>query len=73
MTNRQPDRSAPPPDAAGRSRVEDPAQAGRLVVDPLRTHILPPERCQEAYQGLTHRKDDYLGVVFDWTGSPVTP
>ena len=46
---------------------------GRLVVDPLRTHVLLPERCQEAYQGLTHHKDDYLGVVFDWTGSPVTP
>jgi threonine dehydrogenase-like Zn-dependent dehydrogenase len=44
----------------------------RLVVDPLRTHVLPPERCQEAYSGLTHRKDDYLGVVFDWTGETVT-
>jgi 2-desacetyl-2-hydroxyethyl bacteriochlorophyllide A dehydrogenase len=40
----------------------------RLIVDPLRTHVLPPERCQEAYYGLTHHKDDYLGVVFDWTG-----
>ena len=44
----------------------------RLIVDPLRTHVLPPERCQEAYSGLTHRKDDYLGVVFDWTGEAVT-
>lgn len=42
---------------------------GRLVVDPLRTHVLPPQRCQEAYAGLTHQKDDYLGVVFDWTAS----
>ncbi|HEY8744076.1 MAG TPA: hypothetical protein VIU62_13300, partial [Chloroflexota bacterium] len=40
---------------------------GRLVVDPLRTHVLLPQRCQEAYAGLTHQKDDYLGVVFDWT------
>lgn len=38
----------------------------RLVVDPLRTHVVPPDRCQEAYQGLTHDKDAYLGVVFDW-------
>jgi threonine dehydrogenase-like Zn-dependent dehydrogenase len=45
---------------------------GRLVVDPLRTHVLPPDRCQEAYYGLTHHKDDYLGVVFDWTGERVT-
>ena len=41
---------------------------GRLKVDPLRTHVLPPDRCQEAYYGLTHHKDEYLGVVFDWTG-----
>jgi threonine dehydrogenase-like Zn-dependent dehydrogenase len=43
---------------------------GRLVVDPLRTHVLPPARCQEAYAGLAHRKDEYLGVVFDWMGEP---
>jgi 2-desacetyl-2-hydroxyethyl bacteriochlorophyllide A dehydrogenase len=42
--------------------------SGRLIVDPLRSHVLPPERCQEAYYGLTHHKDEYLGVVFDWTG-----
>src|SRR5262249_58558030 len=40
---------------------------GRLVIDPLRTHVLPPERCQEAYDGLIHRRDEYLGVVFDWS------
>ena len=40
---------------------------GKLVVDPLRTHLLPPDKCHEAYAGLTHHKDDYLGVVFDWT------
>lgn len=43
---------------------------GRLIVDPLRTHLVPPERCQEVYQGLTHDKETYLGVVFDWTGVP---
>jgi len=40
----------------------------RLVIDPLRTHVMPPDRCQEAYQGLIYNKDEYLGVVFDWTG-----
>jgi threonine dehydrogenase-like Zn-dependent dehydrogenase len=45
---------------------------GRLAVDPLRTHVLPPERCQEAYYGLAHHKDDYLGVVFDWTREAVS-
>ncbi|MBI3971775.1 MAG: zinc-binding alcohol dehydrogenase [Chloroflexi bacterium] len=44
---------------------------GRLIVDPLRTHVLPPERCQEAYYGLAHHKDEYVGVVFDWTGENV--
>lgn len=47
-------------------------QDGRLVVDPLRTHVLSPDRCQEAYAGLTHKKDEYLGVVFDWTGERVS-
>jgi 2-desacetyl-2-hydroxyethyl bacteriochlorophyllide A dehydrogenase len=42
---------------------------GRLVVDPLRTHVLPPSACQEAYDGIIHRRDEYLGVVFDWTGA----
>ena len=38
----------------------------RLVVDPLITHVLPPERCAEAYAGLCDRKDEYLGVLFEW-------
>ena len=41
----------------------------RLIVDPLRTHVLPPERCAEAYAGLADQQDHYLGVLFDWTGS----
>lgn len=44
---------------------------GKLVVDPLRTHVLTPDMCQEAYAGLTHKKDEYLGVVFDWTNEEV--
>lgn len=39
----------------------------KLIVDPLRTHVLPPQRCQEAYSGLIHEKNSYLGVIFDWT------
>jgi threonine dehydrogenase-like Zn-dependent dehydrogenase len=41
---------------------------GRLVTEPLLTHLLKPERCQEAYDGLDRRKEEFLGVVFDWTG-----
>ncbi len=41
--------------------------AGRLVVDPLRTHVLSPHEAVDAYEGLKSRKDDYVGVVFDWS------
>jgi len=42
---------------------------GRLQVEPLLTHVLPPSECGAAYAGLRDRKDEYLGVVFDWTGA----
>jgi len=41
-------------------------QSGSLKTEPLLTHLLPPEKCQEAYEGLDRRRDEYLGVVFDW-------
>jgi len=41
---------------------------GRLHVAELITHVLPPAACQQAYDGLKHHKEDYLGVLFDWTG-----
>lgn len=43
--------------------------AGQLKLAPLHTHTLPPERAEEAYKGLKRQKDDYIGVVFDWTGA----
>ena len=42
-------------------------KSGRLKVDPLRTHVLSPEECQRAYDGLAREKDVYTGVVFDWS------
>ena len=41
-------------------------QSGSLKTEPLLTHLLPPEKCQEAYEGLDRRRDEYLGVVLDW-------
>jgi threonine dehydrogenase-like Zn-dependent dehydrogenase len=38
----------------------------RLVVDPLISHVLSPRQCQQAYDGLTHQRDEYTGVIFDW-------
>ncbi len=47
-------------------RALDLIRQGRLRVRELLTHRLPPVRAQEAYEGLVDRKDEYLGVVFDW-------
>lgn len=40
--------------------------ADRLKVEPLLTHLVEPARAQEVYDGLEHRQDEHLGVVFDW-------
>ena len=39
----------------------------RLVIDPLISHVISPADCQQAYDGLTNRKDEYTAVVFDWS------
>jgi len=39
----------------------------RLHVRELLTHVLPPEECRTAYEGLRNRKEEFLGVLFDWT------
>ncbi len=41
-------------------------QRGRFQVADLITHLVRPERLQEMYEGLLHRKEEYLGVVLDW-------
>ena len=47
-------------------------KSGALVTEPLLTHVVPPEKCQEVYEGLAGGikgtlKTTYLGVVYDWT------
>lgn len=42
-------------------------QGGQLTIDPLISHVMSPRNCQEAYDGLTHQKDQYTAVVFDWS------
>jgi 2-desacetyl-2-hydroxyethyl bacteriochlorophyllide A dehydrogenase len=39
----------------------------KLKVAPLLTHRASPADCQQIYEGLAHQKDDYTGVVFDWS------
>ena len=41
--------------------------AGRLRVDPLLDRVASPADCQAVYDGLTSRRDGYLGAVFDWS------
>ncbi|HID06603.1 MAG TPA: zinc-binding alcohol dehydrogenase [Armatimonadetes bacterium] len=38
-----------------------------LKTEPLLTHLLSPADCQRANDGLDARKDEYLGVIFDWS------
>jgi threonine dehydrogenase-like Zn-dependent dehydrogenase len=40
---------------------------GRLPVEDLITHRVPPSRLAEMYQGLLNDKEQYLGVVLDWS------
>ena len=46
----------------------DMIRSSQLQVAPLHTHTLKPEEAESAYTGLRQQKDDYIGVVFDWTG-----
>jgi 2-desacetyl-2-hydroxyethyl bacteriochlorophyllide A dehydrogenase len=39
---------------------------GRLNLAGLVTHTIAPEQLGDAYEGLLHRKDEYLGVVVRW-------
>lgn len=41
--------------------------AGRLIADPLISHVMSPRDCQVAYDGLTNKKDEYTAVIFDWS------
>jgi threonine dehydrogenase-like Zn-dependent dehydrogenase len=40
--------------------------AGRLRCAPLITHVISPAQFAEAYDGLAHQQEKYLGVVVDW-------
>ena len=42
-------------------------QAGKLQLEKLITHIVQPQDAAAVYEGLWSRKEDYLGVIFDWS------
>lgn len=37
-----------------------------LIVKPFYTHKAKPSQAAEVYEGLRNKKDEYIGVVFDW-------
>lgn len=39
----------------------------KLQIEPLISHVLKPEQAKEAYEGLKNNKDQYSGVLFDWS------
>ena len=40
---------------------------GRINTHDLVTHVLTPDKATEAFDGLLNHKEEYLGVIFDWT------
>ncbi len=47
--------------------VFDLLQSGKLAVDVLLSHVLPPEEAPAAYEGVRNDKEKFFGVIFDWT------
>jgi threonine dehydrogenase-like Zn-dependent dehydrogenase len=39
---------------------------GALSIKPLQSHVVQPEDAQAVYDGLQHKRDEYVGVVFQW-------
>ncbi len=42
---------------------------GRLKVDPLVSHQLPPSQIREAYEGLLNDREHFTGVALTWTAN----
>ncbi len=42
-------------------------QSGRFSLDNLITHEFHPADCKSAYALASDKRDDALGILFDWT------
>ena len=40
---------------------------GQIIYEPLKSHVLSPDKAPEVYDGLMNKPEEYIGVVFDWT------
>lgn len=54
--------------AGNLATVLDLAGRGRLQIEPLISHRLPPEQIERAYRGLLEDKETYTGVALVWRG-----
>ena len=53
--------------------IFDWVQSGRLHLQPLISHVLPPTEIKQAYEGLLRQPETYTGVALDWSkGVPAT-
>ncbi len=50
--------------------VFDLIRRGKIDTGALISHVIAPTELDSAYQGLLHRKDEYVGVVVDWENNP---
>lgn len=50
----------------GYRQIVDWITSGRLVVEPLLTHLASPKECQSIYEGLIRKREEYMAAVFDW-------
>lgn len=55
-----------PSHAKKHTTILDWIRAGRLKLQPLITHRLPPNQIKQAYDGLLENKEEYVGVVLEW-------
>ncbi|MXY13130.1 MAG: hypothetical protein F4Y46_03760 [Chloroflexi bacterium] len=54
--------------AGNLATVLDLTARGRLQIEPLISHRLPPEQIERAYRGLLEDKETYTGVALIWQG-----
>ncbi len=46
--------------------IMDLIREEKLVIEHVYSHKLHPAKAQQAYEGLRDKKDEYIGIVFDW-------
>ena len=47
--------------------------AQRLRLEPLISHVAPPERAPEVFADLIDQPDTMVGALFDWTATDTQP